>query len=71
MPMDPTIYLGPRPGYSSSDDVIDDEAKARRICAAASLRRWTPSLSSRLWTWFFTVASSMESRAAICLFEQP
>ena len=44
---------------------------AARTRAAASARPRAPSFSSRLWTWFLTVLSSMHSRAAISLLESP
>jgi len=39
--------------------------------AAASSRRRTRSFSSRLWTWFLTVRTSILSWWAICLLVQP
>ena len=39
--------------------------------AAASVRRWTCSLSRILCTWFLTVGTAMLSRWAISLFERP
>src|SRR4051812_30469481 len=42
-----------------------------RARAATSLRRRTSSLAKIVWTWFFTVGSSMQSRLAISLFVSP
>lgn len=56
---------------SDPSDREGSRSRSPRSRAAASPRRFTFSFTSRLCTWFFTVATSMESLRAISLLEQP
>jgi hypothetical protein len=56
---------------AEDSDRIQVKDRIRRAFDAASARVRTPSFSRIWWMWFLTVATSMNSRAPICLLLNP